>query len=425
MSLIFLNRYFHPDHSATSQMLSDLAFALAADGRQVAVITSRQCYDDAEAALPANERIDGVEVTRVWTSRYGRKSLAGRAIDYLSFYITAVCALWRLARCGDVVICKTDPPMLSVVVAPVVWLRGARLVNWLQDIFPEVAQGIGIGRHGLAALQFSILRRLRNRSLRYAAANVALGERMQQRLLQLGVLPAAIRVIPNWADGQHIVPRRHSDNALRQAWVTPSEFVVAYSGNLGRAHDIETILGAMAITEKQSQLAVAGDVAREVACSPRIVWLFIGGGSLMQELQAAVARLGLTNAVFKGYQPQAELSASLSVADVHLISLRPELEGLIVPSKIYGIQAAGRASLFIGDRDGEIARHLARTESGISIAQGDSGGLAAMVWDLAADPKRCRRLGANARCAFEDEFDKPLAIERWAALLDAVAQRQP
>ena len=100
MRLIFLNRYFHPDHSATSQMLSDLAFAMAALGRDVAVITSRQCYDDAEAALPANERIDGVEVTRVWTSRYGRKSLAGRAIDYLSFYITAVCALWRLARRG-------------------------------------------------------------------------------------------------------------------------------------------------------------------------------------------------------------------------------------------------------------------------------------------------------------------------------------
>lgn len=405
-------------------MLSDLAFALAAGGQQVHVITSRQGYDDAAALLPAREQVDGVEVTRVWTSRFGRMSLVGRAIDYLSFYIMAVWALWRIARRGDVVICKTDPPMLSVVIAPVVWMRSARLVNWLQDIFPEVAQGVGIGRGELGGTAFSMLRRLRNRSLKSAVANVVLGERMQQRLMQLGVPPAAIRIIPNWADGQRIVPRSHESNALRQAWVSPSDFVVAYSGNLGRAHEIDTILGAMELTEKRAQLAEAGDATSDTAPLPRIVWLFIGGGSLMHELQSAVARLNLSSGIFLGYQPQSELSESLSAADVHLISLRPELEGLIVPSKIYGVQAAGRASLFIGDPDGEIGRHLARTDSGVSIAAGDSAGLAAVVHELAAAPARCRRLGNNARRALEAEFDKPLAMKRWTALLDEISPRQ-
>ena len=409
MTLIFLNRYFHPDHSATSQMLSDLAFALAADGHKVRVITSRQLYETAGKALPARERIDGVDVTRVWTSRFGRMHLAGRAIDYLSFHLTAAFALWTLARRGDVVIAKTDPPMLSMVAAPVAWMRGAVLVNWLQDIFPEVAEAVGMGGGRLGLFVFGALRGLRNRSLRSAQMNVALGEHMAERLQKLAIPPDRIRIIANWADGKSIHPAPPEQNRLRRDWARPHDFIVAYSGNLGRAHEIATMLHAIEITQH--------------CVAPRIVWLFVGGGTLMQALQEKVACCAPAPVIFKPYQPQELLAESLSVADVHLVSLRPELEGLIVPSKIYGIQAAGRPAIFIGDPDGEIARQLARTESGLTVTAGDGAGLAAAIQQLAADPDRCRKLGLNARRAFEREFDKPIAMARWAALLDEVAHR--
>src|SRR5262245_54501313 len=107
-------------------MLSDLAFALAERGHAVSVITSRQRYEGPDgAALPANEMIDGVSVLRVWTSLFGRIKLVGRAIDYATFYLSAAWRLWRSAGSGDLVIAKTDPPMLSVVAAPVCRLRGA------------------------------------------------------------------------------------------------------------------------------------------------------------------------------------------------------------------------------------------------------------------------------------------------------------
>ena len=86
MKLIFVNRYFHPDHSATSQMLSGVAFALAAAGQDVHIVTSRQRYDAPDVALPGSETIDGVGVTRVWTSRFGRSNLIGRSFDYVTFY---------------------------------------------------------------------------------------------------------------------------------------------------------------------------------------------------------------------------------------------------------------------------------------------------------------------------------------------------
>ena len=122
MKVIFLNRYFYPDYSATSQMLSDLAFFLAGAGHEVCVVTSCQRYDDAAALLPARERVDGVEVHRVRTTRFGRDNLLGRAADYATFYLAAGWRLWRIARAGDVIVAKTDPPLISVVA----WLIAQR-----------------------------------------------------------------------------------------------------------------------------------------------------------------------------------------------------------------------------------------------------------------------------------------------------------
>ena len=121
---------------------------------------------------------------------------------------------------------------------------------------------------------------------------------------------------------------------------------------------------------------------------------------------------------------QERLAESLSAADVHLISLRPELEGLIVPSKFYGVAAAGRASIFIGDGDGEIARTLRRIDGGITVPQGDGSALASAVLALAADPRRCAVMGMNARGAFDQEYDKLLAVKRWSALFTELGRGQ-
>ena len=182
VKLIFLNRYFHPDISATSQMLTSLALHLASRGSEVHVITSRQRYDDAQADLPASESVGGVHIHRVRTSRFGRQGLAGRAIDYASFYLSSCVRLVSIAKRGDVVIAKTDPPLISVPAGLVARLRGARLVNWLQDVFPEVAARMGM-RLGLIA---GASRAARDASLRRAAMDGGRGERVQTRGREAG-----------------------------------------------------------------------------------------------------------------------------------------------------------------------------------------------------------------------------------------------
>jgi len=415
MRIVFLNRYVYPDHSATSQMLSDLAFGLAGTGRSVLVIASRQRYDHPGADLPAHETIDGVEVIRVWTTRFGRRGLAGRAIDYLTFYLSSAIQLLRHIRAGDLVVAKTDPPMLSVIVVPVCLLKRAHAINWLQDLFPEVAKALAVynGR-----LLHPVLARLRTWSLRRAVLNVAIGQRMAQRLHRLGVPPDRIAVVENWADGTEIKPVPPEANPLRRSWGLESAFVIGYAGNFGRAHECETVWAAIA--GSQPGTPQGGQDERTLPPDRDITWLFVGGGQNYDTLQRRVEQHKACHVVFQPYQPRASLVLSLSVPDIHLVTLFPNLEGLIVPSKIYGIMAAGRPALFVGDPDGEVGRLIRTHDIGLVVPPGDGAALIAAVRSLAADPQRCRDMGARARALFERAYDRPVALQRWTDIVDRI-----
>ncbi len=401
MKIIFLNRFFYPDHSATSQLLTDLAFHLADKGQDVSVICSRQRYDDPASELPVAERLNNVQVFRVWTSRFGRQNLIGRGLDYLSFYLSAAWQLYRLARAGDIVVAKTDPPMISVVAGWIARLRRAHLVNWLQDLFPEVAIALDI--KGFDGVLGRMLVRLRNRSLQQARGNVVLGQLMAQRLALDGVSQERIHIIHNWADGESIKPLLAVRNSLRKEWGLEDKFVVGYSGNLGRAHEFGTLLNA----------------AESLQQEKKIVFLFIGGGAQLVKVQEEVHRRALQNCMFQPYQPRERLHESLGVPDLHLVVLRPELEGLIVPSKFYGIAAAGRPTLYVGDSQGEVAQIIAQGDAGVTVAVGDGDGLAEQIVLLNQDAERCARLGRNARLLFDEGFSRQRALHAWSELLNS------
>ena len=240
--LIVLNRYFFPDHSATSQLLSDLMFHLASIGVDGHVITSRQLYDDPQRQLPAHETIGGISIHRISTTKFGRSGLAGRAVDYLSFYHSANRVMRKLLRPGDILVAMTDPPLSSILGMWAARRKRAHLINWLQDIYPEIAVELGVPfLKGPVAFTIGYWR---DRSLKSAALNVVVGQTMADKLTERGIAPNRIKVIHNWADDNEIVPVSLADNRLRQLWGLDGKFVVGYSGNLGRAHEFDTILAA-------------------------------------------------------------------------------------------------------------------------------------------------------------------------------------
>jgi colanic acid biosynthesis glycosyl transferase WcaI len=399
--LIFINRFFSPDHSATSQILSDLAFDLAGAGREVHLVTSRQIYDDPKAALPERETINGVDVHRVASTGFGRTALLGRSIDYVSFYRSVSRCLDELVRPGDIVIAKTDPPLMSVVARPVARRNGARLVNWLQDMYPETAVELGVPfmRGPVAAS----LAALRNATLREAAATVVVGDLMGRKVKTLGAPAERVHVIANWCNDEDIRRVAPADNPLRQQWDLDGKFVLGYSGNLGRAHEFATVLAA----------------AERLRDEPRVVFLMIGGGKRFAELSAEVQARGLARAFrFLPYQARTLLSYSLGAADAHWVSLDPRLEGLMVPSKFYGIAAAGKPVVVIGDPNGELAQLVQRNDCGFAIAPGDSEALTAALRRLSETPQTVLEMGTRARHMLDAQFTRRQGLARWRRLLD-------
>jgi colanic acid biosynthesis glycosyl transferase WcaI len=398
---VFVNRYFYPDQSATSQLLSDLAFGLAKIGLPITIVCSRQRYDAARADLSALETIEGVSVHRVWTTRFGRDRLLGRACDYLTFYLFCTIRLLKILKRGDTVVAKTDPPLISVLAVAAARMKGATAVNWLQDIFPEVASLLEA--NPLPQRLDALLRRVRDRSLQAARMNVVIGGRMRERLLALQVPAERIQVIENWADAPAGAPKPVEQSELRRNVELQHKFVVGYSGNLGRAHEYQTLLEASQILRDD----------------PDFAFLMIGGGVGMAQLRAAVAERRLLNFYFLPYQPRDSLSDSLAAADVHWVSLVPALEGLIVPSKFYGILAAARPVIFIGDTEGEIACAIRDADCGCNVSVGDAQQLADRLRELKASDERRSQWGKNGYRRYHERYSAQRVLSQWTIILNA------
>lgn len=403
MKIILVNRYFYPDESATSRLFTSLGEALAKQGHTVHVVASSLLHDNPAHELPAHERTRGLVIHRVRSTRFGRGRLSGRALDYVSFHLSSFVTLLRLLRRDDICIVGTDPPLLSVTAVLACSLKGAALVNWVFDLFPEVATNLGVikGKSPLAWL----CRVLRNLSFRQARLNAVPMAAMGKVLSEAGVPPSRTAVIASWSDGEAIRPIPAQDCALRREWGLGGKFVVGYSGNLGRAHDFTTIL----------------DAAWRLRDRSDIIFLFVGGGYWRGFVEEEALRRGLKNIIMKPLQPRERLGEALSIPDVHLVSLLPVMEPFVVPSKFYGIAAAGRPTLFVGDPEGEIAHLVTRHSCGAAIPIGDATALEKWILELKENSELRLAMGANARALFERGYTEPRGVAEWSALLGTVA----
>jgi glycosyltransferase involved in cell wall biosynthesis len=403
MKVIIVNRFFAPDQSATSRMATSLATGLAAEGFEVEAISSVAMHDDPARQAPRSEIVDGVRVTRLGTTRFGRGTLLGRALDYASFHIGAAWRLLRCARASDVCVVCTDPPLMSISAMLPLAIKRAALVNWLNDLFPEAAFQAGIMRTSGAAGRLALA--LRDASVRRAAANVTPMAAMAKALRLRGAFAERIAVIHHWSEGDALTPMPSHESGLRREWGLRNKFVVGYCGNLGRAHDFTALLGAAAILKSRDDIA----------------FLFVGGGYRLQSVKSEAARLGLSNMVFQPLQPESRLRECLATPDVHFVSLLPAFETSVVPSKFYGIAAAGRPTLFVGAPDGEIAQMVRAHSCGEAFPIADSLPLAAEIERLAASPDVVACWGANARALFDAQFSRNRGLAAWREIVISCA----
>jgi glycosyltransferase involved in cell wall biosynthesis len=400
MRVIFANRYFYPDESATSRMVSSLAFALAREGVEVVVLCSRHLHIGKEAQLAASETINNVSIRRLSTTGFGRGSSLGRMFDYLTYHLAAAAWLLLHGRRGDVCVMCTDPPLLSVSAAIPLQLRGVRLINWIMDLFPEVALDLKLVDETSRPARLALA--MRDWSLRMAVANVCPIDSMAQYLGTRGIPADRLNVVHHWSESQELQPVPRWKNKLRRSWGFHDELVVGYSGNFGRAHDFSTIL----------------DAAGRLKDEKNVRFLFIGEGQQRAFVEGEIQRRGLRNITLQPLQPRDRLSESLSTADVHLVSLIPALERSVIPSKLYGILAVGRPTLFIGDPDGEVASVIEGAKCGTAVRIGEGKKLASLILQLRDKPEELERQGANAKRLFDAEYTSVSGVAAWRKVLD-------
>jgi glycosyltransferase involved in cell wall biosynthesis len=394
----FFNRSYWPDVSATGQLLTELAEDLVRDhGWEVTIVTGYPV--GAPAQPPARETRNGVRIVRAAGTTRDPRRFWGRAANYVSYFVSALCAGFVVPR-PDVVVALTDPPIIGLAAkACAAWNR-APFVFLCEDVFPEVAVLV-------EDFQSPLVNRVLDRVNRFLVARadaiVALGDTMRRHLVERkGADPEKITIIHNWADCTAVQPAPR-DNAFARAHDLVDRFVVLHAGNVGLSQNLDAVL----------------DAARLLQDTPGVVLVFVGEGSRKAALQARVAREQIGNVLFLPFQPRAAMGDSYATADVSLVSLRQGLAGVIVPSKLYTVLASGRACLAAVEDDCEVAQIVREGQCGRVVGPGDAMAIADAVRTMAADRDETRGMGARAR-DMALRFDRPRQVAAYNTLLRRV-----
>lgn len=396
--VLFINQYYWPDSASTAQHLADLAESLAARGHECHVLCGRGAYKPGTPPSPREEVHRGVRIHRVGATSLGRKSTWHRMTDYLSFHASAARACLTLPRV-DVVVTLTTPPIIGLLGTLLRKARGSRHVYWSMDLHPDAS--VALGRMSPRGPLVAGLQWLSDAVYRQADVVVALGPYMADRLAAKGVRPGRLARVPVWSREDEVFPVPREGHPLRKSLGLADKFVAMYSGNLGLAHSFDEFLGA----------------ARALRDRPDIVFLFVGGGPRLAEVRRAVADESLANVRFLDYFPREQLHSSLSIADAHLISMRREMTGIVVPGKLYGAMASARPCVFVGPAHCETADTVRQADCGMTVPLGDVDGLTRALTTLVDDPELRQRLGEQGRTAFLEAYEREVCCATWASLI--------
>lgn len=405
MHVLILNQTFYPDVAATAQLMWDLARHLGEHGHRVTAISSRTIYGSDQQFEKAYEKIGPIEIHRVQGTRFGKKHLPGRLCDFGTYYLAAAAQMQAMAP-PDVILALTTPPKIATLAMIQKQFRRRpdgeriRFVYHIMDLYPDAATAMGVMPAG-SFIECGVAR-LTQRTLDLADAVIVLGRDMKERIVGRYRCDAErIHVVQPWADGKLLFPMRKSDNPMARRLGCENTFNIVYSGNLGLAHDLDTLIGAIELTRSD----------------PTLRWIFIGDGQRFASLREASARSGWKHVDILPFQSRAELNESLNLADVHLVSQLPEFTGIVVPSKLFGMLAVGKPSIMVGPPDAECARIIAESGAGFVVSNGSGALLVERIRRFQSDPALLEQTGRRARAEFERNYEERVACSRIETIL--------
>ena len=398
--LTVVSQFYPPDFAATGQLLRDLCERLARRDLQVQVLTGMPSY---AYSNPTAERLSfepNLCVRRTRLSRLWPRRIRGRAVNGVIFCARIALRLLRYARRGDLILYTSEPAYLPLLGWLLHQVTRTPYLVLAYDLYPDVLVELGVlgERHWLVRLW----RHCNRRMLADARQVIVLSEPMAARLRR-HVPEAAhkLAVISSWADPAWIQPRPKQSNWFVARELLGDRFTVLYSGNQGRCHDLHTLMTA----------------ARTLRHNPAVQFVFIRHGPQHHELVELSRAWQLDNCRFLPYQEFADLPYSLSSADLAIVSLNRQSEGLVAPSKLYGHLAAATPIAAITPAHSYLRELVEDAGCGRWFANGDAEALAAWILELKANPSQAATYGAAGRRLLERTATPELIADRYLALI--------
>lgn len=384
--LTIVTQYFPPDFAATGQYMDELATHLGRQGFEVHVFTGQPSYAFEVAEAPAEEQKGPVHITRSNFFRNRSRNMKGRTLSSLAFCVHTAWHLLKPQNRGDIVLFVSEPPYVQVVGFLFSLIFGTAYASLVYDLYPDVVTGLGMlpAHHWIVRLWNAVNRRVWGR----AEAVIVPCETMKDRIVaKHPALAEHITIIHNWSDPDWVKPLAKADNEFAQTHGLQAPFTVLYSGNMGRCHDMDTIIGAAQVLQAEA-----------------VQFLFIGGGPKRDTTQQQVEALGLTNCRFLPYQDKALLPQSLTACDLHLVSIDTDMEGLVAPSKFYSALSSGRPVAIICERHSYLRGLVSQSNCGAAFSNGDSQGLASYIRYLIKDQEVTQQLGISGHRFIRENF---------------------
>jgi glycosyltransferase involved in cell wall biosynthesis len=379
VQLTIINQFFPPDYAATGQLIEELAYQLKGNFSCVEVFSSQPSYAFARNDLPRWEHHQQIKIRRSRSAGFSNVRIRGKAISAMIFCLRAILHLLRHAPRRQLVLLTTAPPFLPLVGYFFSHFCKISYVCLLYDLYPDIAIELGvIKKQHWFARGWGFFNRL---AWKKAAAIIVLNSTMKDRIIEkCPTVADKIFIIPNWSDPRQIVPIPKQDNWFARKHNFVDRFTVIYSGNMGRCHDMKTLLDAIVLLR-----------------DTQIQFVFIGSGDKRNYLHTKVQELDLTNCLFLPYQSKEHLPFSLTAGDLSIVSIDERMEGLVAPSKLYSALAAAAPIAAICPAHSYLNDVFAEANCGATFVNGDSEGLAKYIYKLSENPQLAKKIGKSGR----------------------------
>lgn len=397
--LIFFTQLYYPDITTTAIIMTDLAEDLVTYGHNVGIVCAQPTYQVEESGLKKEFR-NNVSVKRVRTFLFDKNKIIGRILNGTSCFFSMLIHIFATNK-NSILVFNTNPALLPFLGFIVRKIRNQHYLVLVHDLWPELPANTGIIKKG--GLLYKIIDFLMKESFMYASGIIAISNKMKERILKkVPEKKNNIYVLHNWADEDRLYPVEKAKIRKFEDLGLSKKKIVMYSGNLGRYQPLEVMIGA----------------ANELKDNKDILFLFVGNGGKKLKIQNMAKNMNLNNVIFLPFQPMDRLSESLSMADVSLMGISPENEGVIMPSKLYSLLAIGRPIICVSDPNTEVADLLYKSDAGLQSSVSDPKELAGKILTIVEDPIKAIEMGQSGRKYFLEHFERKIITGQWNTMLN-------